>query len=249
MSGQEPPRNGTLTQFCKDRSTALQEIQLKAADFVAKVDIFKAEQTAFRAAVQNASESMREVLESQNFSTQIGNSPNKIALLKSKFNEFANSLNAGPSFNIFKRAMDNLQSSATLLTDTVQTNLALFEDYMSNCNDLLLGTGRGQEYLLDICPQANGLCIERDDANLDPPGHVGCCCGLNPVVSPSPYIDALTSANALGRRLAEAGSVNVCAAAGQESKAWGAIGPDRWTIGCVTGDFMKDIEGEAGRVE
>ena len=229
ISDEQPLRDGSLASFCAARSTALQEIELRAADFVAKVDIFKAEQVAFRAAVQNASEKMRQELESPAFVKEVGDADKtkKIGVLKKKFSAFAGSLKSGPAYDILKRAMDALQSSATLLTDTVQTNLALFEEYLSKCNQMLLGTGIGKEYLLDICPQNSGTCIERPTA-----GHVGCCCGINPVVSQTAYIDGRDSSDvlssggyvALGRRLAEGASINVCAEAASKSKVLGRVG-------------------------
>ena len=61
--------------------------------------------------------------------------------------------------------MDALTTSAILLDDVVRRNLRLFEEYITECNGLLLGMGSAQEYLLDVCPQLNGACIEREAGN------------------------------------------------------------------------------------
>ena len=157
--------NRSLLNFCRQRSNALLEIQVKAAEFVAKVQEFKAKQVVFRGSMQNASQQLQSHLASQAFATEIGDSVEKLVLLKRQFQGWATGVTSGPDFQSLQGSMDALTTSAILLDDVVRRNLRLFEEYITECNGLLLGMGSAQEYLLDVCPQLNGACIEREAGN------------------------------------------------------------------------------------
>ena len=218
----------SLREECKSGSNALLEIQVKAADFVAKVKVFKAEQMAFRGSMQAASKALEDDLIASQ--SQLAASAFKLRLLKKKFTDWSDGVTDGQDFSKLQRAMDNLKTSANLLNDAVQKNLDLFEQFVARCNVMLLGVGSRNEYLLDICPQSSSACIEREIA-----GHVGCCCGLNPIVTPSMLIDGFDATMvqtaqgqvAAARRLAETAEINVCAKASKDSSTEVGAARDR----------------------
>ncbi|CAJ1389492.1 unnamed protein product [Effrenium voratum] len=215
-------RNASLEAFCLSRSNSLDEIMVKAAVFVARVDIFKSEQLAFRANMQNASAKLEAELASQTFANLIARSTNKLDLLKQKFSEFAatTAMQSGRT-SALMTAMDQTQESSEALITSVNMNLALFEEFVNACNRMLLGTGHQNEYLLDICAQSSVACLEESAA-----GHVGCCCGYNPVVADSFKVDGLTASIlkggrvAAGRRLQaeDVMDLDICAEARASSK-------------------------------
>jgi len=113
-----------------------------------------------------------------------------------------------------------LADSGKELSETLSRKVNDTLWFMDNCNMLMLAQGSQEEYLLDICAQENSACIEHKKS-----GHVGCCCGVNPVVS-SMTVDGLASSFLDGyvsdaRRLAhntEAEVLDVCPEAWRRSR-------------------------------
>jgi len=212
--------NSSLERFCAARTESGHEIEEATAQLVAKVEIFKAEQTAFRAAMQHAAAELQEELASQEFQTEIDRAVDKIPVLRQKFNDFAEQQKGSAEL---QSAITSLRQWGDRLATIVNNNLGRFEEFLTDCNKMLLATGSKQEFLLDICAQTNVACIENSAA-----GHVGCCCGFNPVVAPDFDIDGIEASIfggqgsvANGRRLQNGGTseVNICAEARAASSA------------------------------
>lgn len=107
---------------------------------------------------------------------------------------------------------------------TLQTKTVEIEAFMLNCNQLFVGKGQNNEYLLDICAQSGLSCIEEaGDAR-----HVSCCCAYHPFTTfglDQPQFTIKGSAEIdgsayPGRRLVtdDTGPVDICAEAWLEAQ-------------------------------
>lgn len=137
-----------------------------------------------------------------------------VSPVKAKFKAFAQTLGFdSPSVSLLRSGLDELKMSSSNLTLAVQENLDLFEHFLNQCNRMMPSKGLQQEYLLDVCSQRNDACIEKDGVAQ----HVGCCCGVNPVVASTTKINGLNSSVFEGgevdlniRRLQQESNIDIC---------------------------------------
>ena len=74
-----------------------------------------------------------------------------------------------------KTEIEKLKTAASHLKTTLLEKSRLIEKFLDECNDLYVGTGPNDEYLLDICAQASTACLERATSS-----HATCCCAYHP---------------------------------------------------------------------
>jgi len=102
-------------------------------------------------------------------------------------------------------------------------------DFLDNCNTLMTGVGKENEYLLDLCSVNSRACLDEEGDGK----HAGCCCGYNPITSlgSEPSATGLVTIAGVsakpnlwrttGRRLTTAslnGSIDICGEAQKMSK-------------------------------
>uniref|UniRef100_A0A7S4GMN0 Uncharacterized protein n=1 Tax=Oxyrrhis marina TaxID=2969 RepID=A0A7S4GMN0_OXYMA len=210
-----PRYNETAVDYCEDRSDALSQIERRVAQFVSAVKVFKEEQRALRAKMQYQVGQLQIVLRSDEFQEQMDKEVDKIEVLRDTFREFRQEA-TGTGQAEFKSAMDEVKSSGDLLKKVMDESLQLFSEFLDNCNTMFLSVGSQNEFLLDICAQANEACVDAEGA-----AHVGCCCAVNPVTAGTAKIDGISELLELDasvdRRL-QATSTDVCAEARELAK-------------------------------
>ena len=209
--------NQSRTNYCSARGNTLHEIKLRSAEFVTSVEGFKGQQVLYRAKMKRLSLELQETLRSDEFKKQMARETNKLQLLKEQFNSFASDAAAFSSASsTLGRAMQDLTDKSQALTNTVETNLDRFDEFISNCNLMLLGKGAQNEYLLDICAQGSAACVEEDLGE-----HIGCCCGLNPITADGVFNIDGGGQVSRGRRLQgqRRQSLDVCAKARKDGSA------------------------------
>ena len=134
--------NASQQEFCRVRANALIDMELRAADFVARVEEFKMEQLAFKAAMKSKAAELQERLSSEEFKDEMATARNKVDALKSQFELFAADIGKNSTSGQYvKDGLDALKTSAQLLTISVTENLERFEDFLNNCNQMMLARG------------------------------------------------------------------------------------------------------------
>lgn len=237
-------------QECNRKSGALKEIEIKASDFVEAVSVFKYDQLAFVASMLSEADKLQERLASQDFEVQMDKEVNKAGLLKQEFETFKrNSAGAGAKSKL-EAAMVKLKGRGEALKQIMISNLPMFEDFVDNCNTLILSRGSEFESILDICAQKNAACIDEDGA-----GHVACCCAVNPVtLEDSYYIDGLLAFDTengsarvgAGRRMTgTTETIDVCARARQQAQ--GEINEAKASIEAANQQTLVDKKEAAKR--
>lgn len=123
---------------------------------------------------------------------------------------------------LLRGGLEELKWSSGNLSEAVEEKLDLFERFLNQCNKIMPSKGANQEYLLDICSQQNDACIEKETPIRSAAQHVGCCCGVNPVVASTTMIDGI-SASVFGgtgyvdlRRLQQQTQIDICGEASSQ---------------------------------
>merc|ERR1719220_3217052 len=62
------------------------------------------------------------------------------------------------------------------MSSTLQENLDMITNFVTQCNKFTLGRGPQSEYMLDICAQGNAACFNEAGSE-----HASCCCAWNPL--------------------------------------------------------------------
>lgn len=171
----------SLFTDCIEKRDSLATIQNAAADFVARVEIFKYEQLLLRGRMEAKMSSLGSKLNSEDFINQMKRKHNRLEILREQFQEFANETEkmSGGNESTLMVALQNLTEADKKLQQVLTEQIDSFNFFISDCNTLLTGLGKQKEYLLDICAVENDQCI-----NSDPGRHAGCCCGINLVAAP-----------------------------------------------------------------
>mmetsp|Transcript_14534 Transcript_14534/g.25555 ORF Transcript_14534/g.25555 Transcript_14534/m.25555 type:complete len:890 (+) Transcript_14534:85-2754(+) len=167
-----------LYNECKEKSFALRQIEEKAADFVAYVDILKLEILWWRTAAQEKSRSLQTELASPTFKKEMRAATNKTASLKAAIDrsEWKVHVSTNVGSGDLERAVDKVAQGGESLRATVNTQVVIYEEFLRDCNKLFTAEDQNKYFMLDICAQGNEECIEVPEAI-----HVGCCCGVNPL--------------------------------------------------------------------
>ena len=174
---------------CEVQATLIDKIAEKAPEFVSQIQVFKAEQLKFRATMADKSNEFQAKLESKDFQDKIIEKSDKVRYLTEEFSAFSRDFTTlSGSGEDLQAAMDTVKRRGEEPNQTVDQRLALFEEFISNCNVLMTARGGSKEYLLDICSQQGDACIQ------DAVGkHVGCCCAFTPIISPKFEIDGVSA--------------------------------------------------------
>jgi len=169
-----------LMAQCEDWGEAVQDINLRAADFIASVTNMTFEQLVYRAAMAEKVAEMQVVITSDEVQEELEleRIDRKMQRIQDIISDnLADLMQSGMLSRNLKGRLDNLEDKASLLMTVIDRELPKLTNYTEQCNVVLLATGPLNEYALDICSQTSDECVEGEFGQ-----HVGCCCGVIPAV-------------------------------------------------------------------
>mmetsp|Transcript_838 Transcript_838/g.3415 ORF Transcript_838/g.3415 Transcript_838/m.3415 type:complete len:780 (-) Transcript_838:205-2544(-) len=224
--------NLTAVDDCHADAGALQDVLVRTAHLIAKLNVLEAQKLKFQAAVNGQVKIMQATIK------QKGPQRLKEAAKGDKINAMLDVLvEAASSSSLTAHKLDlhvasqAVRDSGVELKKVLTQSISKIKSMVSRCNSLFTAVGPSSEYLLDICSQTSKKCLDAPTGS-----HVGCCCGYTPLVAlgrraishfPMPGIEAemLTDTSGLARaarRLAvaaeDAKPYKVCPEAWQASR-------------------------------
>jgi len=197
-----------LKANCEDWGEAVQDINRRAADFIASVTNMTFEQLIYRTAMADKVAEMQLVITSDEVQEQLEleRVDRKMERLQTIIEDnLADLMTSGLLSRGLESRLDNLELKANLLMETIERELPKVTNFTEQCNDVILAAGPGDVYMLDICSVTSTECIDEADGW---GRHVGCCCGMIPAVGSATTTDG-------GRRLQVAEEVDVCGKAAE----------------------------------
>lgn len=209
---------------CREWGQSLDQVNLRAADFIAAVRNLTYEQLIYRATMQEKVTEMQTVLTSAETQSQMSLAlrSQKLGVLRNIIDDNLDDLMGDSLLKLgLTQKLEQLERKSIVLTETIESALPNLLRYVDECNDLLLATGPLNEYMLDICSVTSSACMDHEEAE-----HVACCCGVIPSVGssmipaagqrpPSRRAQELLSVELEVTDTSVSGSVDVCGAAYQ----------------------------------
>jgi hypothetical protein len=175
--------------LCHEQGDSFNTLQEKTASLVAKLELLENAKLLFEAKAQSAATDLQNLLK-EKAEEKIDNvaTSQKLNALRNLVAEgLSDFMGAGAASLDVKITAEDVEAAALALTNNIKTVIPNLLDFMENCNMLMTGVGRENEYLLDMCAQDSKECLEAAEAS-----HVGCCCGYNPVVALGTSADSIT---------------------------------------------------------
>lgn len=206
---------------CRQDKRAIDSMERDTVTFVRRLREFEIQQDVFRGEMNNQHKAFLAKIMHSDFTKEMdeARTSQKVSTFQYVVADYIRLTNAdGTALEDLQSALNYLLQSGTKLASTVDTKVAQLKDYYTNCNAFLLGLGSANDFALDICSQNSVSCVDEVES-----AHVGCCCGVNPMGTPSTdftidgvYADYDWRVNA-GRRLANNPPMDVCAEARKAS--------------------------------
>jgi len=163
---------------CRGWAEQLNSINEAAADFVASMRILTYEQLKYKAAVTDQVEKLEEKITSPDTGKEVLRTrkvEDRIATLKTILaSNLQDLLATGIIQQPVTDQMGKVKEKAANLKEKLK-NIDDLEKFVTQCNELYLGIGPENEYLLNICAQSGDQCINAEFGR-----HVSCCCGVVP---------------------------------------------------------------------
>jgi hypothetical protein len=195
--------NPELMSNCRDWSRSLDQINVKAADFIASVRNMTFEQLYYRAAMEDKINALEAQMTSDATREEVdlASSREKLGLLQDILSANLQDLMGDGLLQMDLRAkLEDLSRKSRTLSTVIETNLDNLDSFVNQCNVLLLATGPLNEYLLDICSVTSRNCIDSEEGGEADGEHAACCCGVVPSIGIF-SIPGVKDASGGGRRL------------------------------------------------
>lgn len=161
-------------QNCSSWSQAFQLIEVATASFIERKYVFDAIRMKYMAVVETSNKAIQEYVGSAEFVEMVEATPKKDEFMINAVNSRLQTPELTAVQQQLQAEIAKLKLAANLLKATLLEKAMLIEKFLAECNDLYVGTGPNDEYLLDICAQESTACLEQDG------GHVTCCCAYHP---------------------------------------------------------------------
>jgi len=163
---------------CRIWADQLDTINQAASDFVASMRILTYEQLKYKAAVSDQVELLEEIVTSKKTALKVKSTTreeDRIGTLRKELEaNLADLLSDGKIQQPVTTQMNEVQTKANFLMEKLK-KIDDLEKFVTECNELYLGTGANNEYLLNICPHSGNTCLNTENGR-----HVSCCCGVVP---------------------------------------------------------------------
>lgn len=169
-----------LMQNCERWGRSIDNINIKASEFIGSVRAMTMEQLVYRATMRQKVADLQRDMNSDavQLELDLARINEKMQVLRRVLNSNMQDLmtNGALQRGLAERIQD-LESKSTELQRTILEELPMLENYVEQCNELLVGTGPQHEQVLDICSVTSDACVEEAQGH-----HAGCCCGIVPSV-------------------------------------------------------------------
>jgi len=175
------PPNGVLKydkaklDECSTWASAFDAIETSTAAVVKQLTVFKAAKLLFSASVMSAVKDVQAYVTTKDFIQMMDKAVNKREAFLDAIT-MKMQLNSSDGKTKLDAEVEKLKAVMETFHTSLEGSLEQITQFLEGCNDLYVAKGPKDEYLLDICAQQNGACIDEEKS-----GHVSCCCAYNPV--------------------------------------------------------------------
>jgi len=167
-------------QKCHEDAESFMVVETKLARFVAMVEILEAKQIAFKASVKNDVQTMKQnIKEHAEGVLEAAEAGQKIHALNDFLMEETQRTTSGIAKLQVNQAVKKLNEAGHELQSALKREMQGLKHLLTECNTgLFTGVGSDKEYLLDMCSQTSGSCLEKTSGR-----HSGCCCAYSPLTA------------------------------------------------------------------
>jgi len=167
--------NPSLNEKCLDAMVAQDEISYVLVRFIDRLNRLDAQQKLYSEDNLENIKEFQNYIRDKSFMTKMANALDKPALFRKEFeSRLSVSTESNEKSRDLSKAIKEVEKAGETLQESLDKNIEKMRFFKDSCNKMLLAVGNSDEYLLDICSQANAACITHPKAE-----HVGCACGIS----------------------------------------------------------------------
>jgi hypothetical protein len=166
----------TSVDECARDLALFNDVKWKTSDFLAQYDVFVAAKISYITSAQDSVKKISEYMASEAMLSKMKWSSSKVHTFKEEIARQRSEAENSAAKKKLNRHIEQLKAKAESLRKTLARDSQKIMQAFERCNGLFTASGNHREYLLDICAQGSGACIDTASAE-----HMGCCCVYNPI--------------------------------------------------------------------